>query len=136
MSSSRSRRLGKKISRSACISNDCSVKWYNRITTSDMRRNTHPDHPWSDGETILWGGVAGALAGFSTTPMDVVKTQIMTHEAAEQRKMKYVITSILQERGPGGFFTGAMPRSGWWFCVCSIFFATMERVRSYASGSD
>jgi hypothetical protein len=63
-------------------------------------------------------------------------TQIMTfesadpHALAEGRKINNVVRSILAEDGMRGLFAGAAPRSGWWFCVCSIFFATFERVRS------
>jgi hypothetical protein len=38
---------------------------------------------------VLWGGISGALAGFTTTPLDVVKTRIMTEtHAGENRKFK------------------------------------------------
>ena len=37
--------------------------------------------PWSDAETLLWGGFSGAMAGLFTTPFDVIKTRIMTSES-------------------------------------------------------
>jgi hypothetical protein len=55
---------------------------------------------WSDGETVLWGGISGALAGFTTTPLDVVKTRIMTEtQAGENRKFK--VCSRLPEASRG-----------------------------------
>jgi len=87
---------------------------------------------WSDMETVLWGGISGSLAGFTTTPFDVVKTRIMTSRvAADTRDMKTVLGSILKEQGLRGLFAGAGPRAAWWFAVCSVFFATFERVRTH-----
>eukprot|EP00127_Corallochytrium_limacisporum_P001868 Clim_evm23s88 gene=Clim_evmTU23s88 len=106
--------------------------WKIRISTADSRRNDHPDKPWSDGETVLWGGFSGALAGWSTTPFDVVKTRIMTATGKNLGTVA-VLKQVLMEEGPAGLFVGAMPRAGWWFCVCSIFFASFERLRSTMS---
>lgn len=41
------------------------------------------------------------------------------------------LSNILKEDGMRGLFTGAGPRSVWWFCVCSVFFASFERIRTY-----
>lgn len=73
---------------------------------------------------MLWGGVSGALAAWLTTPFDVIKTRVMT--AAEAMTIGQAFRSI----GPTGLFAGAGPRSAWWFCVSSVFFATYERLRS------
>mmetsp|Transcript_4663 Transcript_4663/g.17569 ORF Transcript_4663/g.17569 Transcript_4663/m.17569 type:complete len:364 (-) Transcript_4663:36-1127(-) len=86
--------------------------------------------PWSDTETVLWAGVSGAIAGLLTTPFDVIKTQVMT---ASGRTMR--VGEALRAIGPYGLFTGAGPRSAWWFCVCSIFFTSFERLRIAAEGA-
>jgi len=111
--------------------------WKIRLTTTHTRYhhhgNGHVDHPWSDFETILWGGISGALAGFSTTPFDVIKTRIMTAKPdleKPDRSMRTAFLGILRDEGARGLWIGALPRSGWWFCVCSIFFASFERIRA------
>ncbi|KNC77610.1 hypothetical protein SARC_09931 [Sphaeroforma arctica JP610] len=106
--------------------------WKLRFTTTSSRQGLEEDREWSDLETVLWGGVSGGLAGFSTTPFDVIKTRIMTETTAgDGRKMKVVLNSILKEDGLRGLFIGAGARSTWWFCVCSVFFYTFERVRTH-----
>eukprot|EP00933_Yihiella_yeosuensis_P066555 TRINITY_DN70893_c0_g1_i1.p1 TRINITY_DN70893_c0_g1~~TRINITY_DN70893_c0_g1_i1.p1 ORF type:complete len:125 (-),score=13.73 TRINITY_DN70893_c0_g1_i1:83-457(-) len=83
----------------------------------------HVFAPWSDAETLLWGGTSGAIAAFFTTPFDVVKTRVMTSRSS------LTISEACREIGPTRLFLGAGPRSAWWFCVCSVFFATYERLR-------
>ncbi|GJJ73946.1 hypothetical protein EMPS_06304 [Entomortierella parvispora] len=107
--------------------------------------------------STLFGGISGFLAGYFTTPMDVIRTRIMTfkktavlpsssHLAAVQDLSMTGISrdmyhqAISEVKGGRGvvrsvrvgasmyktFFVGAIPRSLWWFCVCSIFFSTYE----------
>merc|ERR1712118_449923 len=77
--------------------------------------------PWSDAETVLWGGISGAIAAFLTTPFDVIKTRIMTSPE------HLTFTAALRTIGINQYFSGAGPRSAWWFGVSSIFFASFER---------
>jgi len=79
--------------------------------------------PWSDAETVLWGGISGFIAGFLTTPFDVVKTRIMTS------RQQMTVADAMRSIGVAGLCAGAVPRSCWWFCVCSIFFCSFERLR-------
>eukprot|EP00475_Leptophrys_vorax_P000217 TRINITY_DN10130_c0_g1_i2.p1 TRINITY_DN10130_c0_g1~~TRINITY_DN10130_c0_g1_i2.p1 ORF type:complete len:302 (-),score=50.93 TRINITY_DN10130_c0_g1_i2:56-961(-) len=83
-------------------------------------------------QSTLFGGSSGAFAGFLTTPVDVVKTRIMTHVRdtnPESRTIHYVAKEIYRVNGLKGFFIGATPRSVWWFAVCSIFFPTYEATK-------
>ncbi|RKP10423.1 mitochondrial carrier domain-containing protein, partial [Thamnocephalis sphaerospora] len=96
--------------------------------------------------STLFGGVSGAMAGYLTTPFDVIKTRVMTATRAglsstvaqTSAATKPPLTvmdaarAISREAGPWpavgrAFFAGAVPRSVWWFCVCSIFFPVYER---------
>eukprot|EP00439_Symbiodinium_sp_Y106_P063518 s3085_g9.t2 len=81
--------------------------------------------PWSDAETVLWGGISGTLAAWLTTPFDVIKTRIMTSNTSLSFQ-----EAVKGTNGLAGLFRGAAPRSAWWFCVSSVFFASYERLRA------
>ncbi|KAG0335652.1 hypothetical protein BG000_007344 [Podila horticola] len=107
--------------------------------------------------STLFGGISGFLAGYFTTPMDVIRTRIMTfkkaagvpkglvqdismtgisremyQQAIQQAAARSVRSNgVVQSMRQGqsiyrAFFVGSIPRSMWWFCVCSIFFSTYE----------
>ena len=63
--------------------------------------------------STIFGGFSGALAGFWTTPFDVVKTGIMTNRAKSVR-ISSVVKNLYTTNGPRAFFTGAAARSVWW----------------------
>ncbi|KAI9033372.1 mitochondrial carrier domain-containing protein [Hyaloraphidium curvatum] len=89
--------------------------------------------------SILYGGISGFLAGYVTTPFDVVRAKVMTYKKKDPRAPAPGMTTVFREvaeaaRARGDsvtrvFFTGALARSFWWYCVCSSFFAIYERMR-------
>lgn len=95
--------------------------------------------------SILYGGISGSLAGYFTTPMDVLRTRVIAQKVTTQpmtvmEMSKYMVnkawsqpnTSSLRKsmNTCNAFFVGAVPRSIWWFGICGIFFPTYETLKS------
>lgn len=89
-------------------------------------------------KSMAYGGVSGFLAGYLTTPMDVLRTRMIT----SQKHSNGVSLSAWQTarylaRASGSvamtyktFFSGSLSRSVWWFGICSIFFPTYETLKA------
>lgn len=84
----------------------------------------------STAHNIVFGGLSGALAGFVTTPFDVIKTQIMTNEKGSA-SIGAVASDIFRRRGLSGFLVGSVARSAWWFGICGIFFPIYENTKKF-----
>ena len=57
------------------------------------------------------GAVAGAFAAAATTPLDVIKTQMMC-TAASRPSMRLAARHLFRQGGPGPFFRCSLP----WMC--------------------
>ena len=87
--------------------------------------------------SALFGASSGAVAGFTTTPADVLKTRIMTSAIPSSTGGKLLTMSLtdayqqtIQHSGIRGLFVGSIPRSIWWFGVCGIFFPCYEQSKA------
>jgi hypothetical protein len=94
--------------------------------------------------TILYGGVSGFLAGYFTTPMDVLRTRMIAQRSVQPMTVMGTAQAMVAKAcypshmGPirktyntfNAFFTGSIPRSLWWFGICGIFFPTYETLKS------
>ncbi|RKP26361.1 mitochondrial carrier domain-containing protein, partial [Syncephalis pseudoplumigaleata] len=114
-------------------------------------------HPHENGDvegvptlaSTLFGGVSGAMAGFLTTPFDVIKTRVMTEtrgglgtaSLSVRDAARRIMAEARVHPRPGTlamarvFFAGAVPRSVWWFCICSLFFPVYERTKEILNDS-
>lgn len=103
------------------------------FTTYDMAR--HVSGRSEPVMQILSGGVSGALAAAITTPADVVKTRIMTSTEHPPPSTWAVWMRAYKERA---LFSGVLPRSAWWFFVCSTFFPLYESFKAavHRTGND
>lgn len=87
-----------------------------------------------DAENALIGAFAGAITGAVTTPLDVIKTRLMTQGAAGHYKgLGDCVIKIVQEEGPLAFFKGVGPRVLWIGVGGSIFFGVLERTKRILS---
>lgn len=127
---------------------------FSKISTEDLNSGNIPEYTITTLRSILFGGISGALAAFTTTPFDVIKTKVMTNTSVSYQKdntgkvkrasildiAKLLIKEqqqVLQHSNKSVntfnlskvFFTGATARSTWWFFVCSMFFPIYERAK-------
>lgn len=94
-------------------------------------------------ELVLWencvaGSVAGGLAAAVTTPLDVVKTRLMTQSASDAGRYKGVVDAlrrIAQEEGTAALFSGIGPRVMWIALGGSIFFGAFEELSRRLRGA-
>lgn len=88
----------------------------------------HPERPLQTWETSLCGCVAGAVSAALTTPVDVVKTRLMTQNPAAPKYHGIIhgLTTIAKEEGPKALSAGIVPRVMWISIGGAIFFGAYE----------
>jgi solute carrier family 25 S-adenosylmethionine transporter 26 len=89
-------------------------------------------------DLVLWenaalGSVAGGVAAALTTPLDVIKTRLMTQTrtAAADRYTGVVdaFVRIRREEGPGALLAGIRPRVAWISLGGAIFIGSFEELK-------
>lgn len=96
------------------------AKWRGR-TPSEVSR----------AEATILGATAGGITGFVTTPLDVIKTRLMT-DTCTISPLKGVVdcgTRIVREEGAKALFRGASPRVLWISLGGGAFFGVLESAR-------
>ena len=84
------------------------------------REQLHAREEWA------MGGVAGGMTGWLTTPLDVIKTKLMTASRSQYRGMPAVVREVLERDGIPGLFTGGLARVLWLVPFTAVFFGTHE----------
>lgn len=83
-------------------------------------------------EGALCGSVGGCVAAGLTTPLDVVKTRLMTAGGYEEGElgMARMLAKISKEEGWRGLFRGIAPRMAWISLGGFVFFGSYEGART------
>ncbi|XP_047334815.1 calcium-dependent mitochondrial ATP-magnesium/phosphate carrier protein 1-like [Impatiens glandulifera] len=81
-------------------------------------------------ESMAVGAISGGLTAIMTTPIDVMKTRMMTAPAGQPISATIVFISILQQEGILGFYKGAIPRFFWVAPLGALNFAGYEIVNT------
>ena len=89
-------------------------------------------------ETSVAGAIAGGFTGIVTTPLDVLKTRLMTQGSAGRYSSLIDATlTIAREEGLGAFMRGWQPRLIWISMGGFVFFPVLEATKKYFNpGSD
>lgn len=78
-------------------------------------------------KTSVCGSLAGGASAAITTPLDVVKTRLMTQgDAGKYRGIIHGLRTIAQEEGPAALMSGVAPRVIWISVGGAVFFGAYE----------
>lgn len=101
---------------------------YEFFKTALSKRCKRPLHTW---ETSVCGSLAGGVAATLTTPLDVVKTRLMTQSTASPKYLGLVdgIRTIAREEGVSTLMSGVVPRVLWISLGGAIFFGAYEAAK-------
>lgn len=77
------------------------------------------------------GAMAGGLGSLVTTPMDVIKTRMMTGDSGRYKSVLDAIRIMYRDEGLKSFFIGTLPRLAHKVPANGLFFLTYEAFRSW-----
>lgn len=80
---------------------------------------------------IIAGGLAGAIAGAVTTPLDVVKTRTQLALGNKHHSILHTLRLILSNEGVGGVFQGWSARAAKAAPACAIVLSAYEILKFY-----
>jgi len=85
-------------------------------------------------DNFICGALAGGIASFLTTPLDVVKTRIMTSRSRSMAVSSYAFwwntfRNLIREEGWRSLWRGAGPRISYKIASSAIFFVCFEFLR-------
>ena len=83
-------------------------------------------------EGMMVGAIAGSLSAAATTPLDVIKTRMMTGRAYDAPSVLAATSLIVGKEGLGALCSGIIPRVAYIGPSCAIFFMVYELVQAKA----
>lgn len=84
-------------------------------------------------ENSLLGAAAGGLTGALTTPLDTVRARSMNEAGTGETKTGSVLATarlLFETEGLAGLFAGVVPRTLWLALGGTVFFSSLEAVKS------
>jgi hypothetical protein len=111
---------------------DMAVKFATYETMRQMHQKLFPGRPASVQEDFAMGAFSGALAAAATTPLDVIKTNMMC-TAAVRPSMRGAAAQVLAQGGPKAFFRGVGTRALSNGINSAVFFCFFEAIRTSIS---
>lgn len=76
------------------------------------------------------GGTAGAVSGFVSTPLDVVRTRIQTDCQCGARPVRCVVSKVVREEGLRALFSGGLARTIYHVPSAAITWTVYEIMKS------
>lgn len=83
-------------------------------------------------QTALCGSLAGGFAAGVTTPLDVVKTRILTEN--DTRGVLNMLHRVYRQEGLKTLFSGIVPRVMWISLGGAVFFGAYEKAKLAMAG--
>lgn len=108
---------------------DMAVKFAAYETLRSVHQSIITDRQPNTQEDFVMGAISGALAAACSTPLDVVKTNMMCM-AASRPSMISVATKVMRTKGVTGFFQGVGPRALSNGMNSAVFFCFLEAFRT------
>ncbi|GIL92071.1 hypothetical protein Vretimale_14952 [Volvox reticuliferus] len=107
---------------------DMAIKFAAYESMRQVHRAVYQGRPASVQEDFAMGAIAGALAAAATTPLDVIKTNMMCN-AAIRPSMRSATMSVMKQGGAGAFFRGVGARAASNGINSAVFFCFFEAIR-------
>lgn len=111
---------------------DMAFKFASYETLRSIHKAMIKDRNATPQEDFMLGAFAGAFAAAATTPLDVIKTNMMC-SAASKPNMVMAAGSVLRNDGLRGFFRGVGPRAASNGINSAMFFCFFEALRTVIS---
>lgn len=108
---------------------DMAIKFAAYESMRQIHQKVYKGRPATPQEDFAFGAVAGALAAASTTPLDVIKTNMMC-AAASRPSMLVAAQQVYAQGGAPAFFRGIGARALSNGINSAVFFAFFEMIRS------
>lgn len=107
---------------------DMAIKFAAYESMRQLHRQVHHGRPATLQEDFAMGATAGALAAAATTPLDVIKTNMMCNAAARP-SMHSAAQAVMQQGGARSFFRGVGTRALSNGINSAVFFCFFEAIR-------